>query len=398
MDKNRQAYLDNLKLYVVVLAVIMHLAMAYGGLGDWYYKEQGLIGGVPLVIYNFFQLFTQSYFLGIMFIITGYFVPASYEKKGPAKFIKDRAIRLGIPALAYMLAVSPFISGVLLGGGAFEPAAYLRYVLSFEFLGRSGPLWFAVAALAFSLAYAAYAGCAGRAAGAGRAGHAGRAAGAGHAGRAGRAASDGRAFPSTPIIIGFVLLMGACTFITRIAQPMGAKAMGIPLCFIPQHALLFAVGASCRRNGWLDKLVYAKGRRWLVFGLAFGALAWLAILVATGASGSGFETLLGGAGWQSAAYAIWESAVSVSMAIGLLALFKEKLDMQNRLAGAMSKSAFAVFVFHPPVIVALTLLFRPFDAPLATKFLILSMPSVLSCFLFANFVIGKIPIIKKLFM
>jgi len=43
-----------------------------------------------------------------------YFVPDSFDRKGPAKYLRDRAICLGIPTLIYMLFINPAINYYLL--------------------------------------------------------------------------------------------------------------------------------------------------------------------------------------------------------------------------------------------------------------------------------------------
>ena len=51
--------------------------------------------------------FNQSFFMGMFFLISGYFVPASVEKKGSWKFMQDRLRRLGIPLLVTWFLLSP---------------------------------------------------------------------------------------------------------------------------------------------------------------------------------------------------------------------------------------------------------------------------------------------------
>jgi hypothetical protein len=393
--KTRLVYLDNLRLLMIVFTVTLHLAMAYGGLGDWYYKEQGQLEGLQLVIFNFIQLFTQSFFIGIMFIITGYFAPASYDKKGFYKFVRNRLYRLGIPALAYMLIIYPFIIIVLLQVETFSISTYIKYITSLQFIEYSGPQWFTVALLVFSIAYAAVRHVGQLLPGGQARQNSVGAAGCGSPENSVGAESTG-SFPSIPSILAFILVMSACTFFIRVYYPMGKRFLGVPLCFFPQYALLFFVGIKCRRGKWLDSLDYAKGKPWLILGLALGLAFWVGILVATDATGGDFINLLGGRNWYSAAYVLWESFVSIFMSIGMFALFKEKCNNQNKLFKAMSGAAFSVFVIHPPIIVALTLLVKPVNASLIAKFLMLAPVNILACFVLAYFTIGKIPILRKL--
>jgi glucan biosynthesis protein C len=45
--------------------------------------------------------------MGLLFFIAGYFSPASLDRKGPSHFVRERAFRLGLPVLFYMLLLGP---------------------------------------------------------------------------------------------------------------------------------------------------------------------------------------------------------------------------------------------------------------------------------------------------
>ena len=47
-------------------------------------------------------------------MISAYFVPASLERKGAAKFMKDRLVKLGVPILIFMIGVFPVMGYLLL--------------------------------------------------------------------------------------------------------------------------------------------------------------------------------------------------------------------------------------------------------------------------------------------
>ncbi len=40
--------------------------------------------------------------MGCLFLISGYFTPGSYDRKGPKRFPKDRLLHLGIPLLVFL--------------------------------------------------------------------------------------------------------------------------------------------------------------------------------------------------------------------------------------------------------------------------------------------------------
>ena len=51
------------------------------------------------------------------------------------------------------------------------------------------------------------------------------------------------------------------------------------------------------------------------------------------------------------------------MSLGLIALYRQRFNRQGRSAKFLSDNAFAVYLFHPPVIIALAILLHPVAAP-----------------------------------
>ena len=363
---------------MTILVIAQHLMISFGGLGVWYYKEATQYTGMQIVNYNFVQLFIQSFFLSVLFAISGYFIPASYDSKGFSRLAKEKLVRLGVPTLIFMFVLHPIINYAVLRREPFTIPSFLQYIYGFTFIDKSGPLWYAIVLLVFSIAYAAFR-------------------------KISRArptspesGKEGKPFPITPKILLFIVLMSICTLLIRIVQPMGTRVANIPIGFVPQYALMFIVGIICRRNGWLEKLYLSKGLPWLLVCLAIGYNWWYFMIAVMNAYGSDFSLLLGGTSWQAASYALWESYISVSMTIGLVALFKAKLNKQNRLVKAMAENAFAVFVFNSPIIIAFAAIAGSVDASQIAKLLVLIPVSVVASFLFAHFVIRKIPALKKL--
>ena len=48
--------------------------------------------------------------MGLFLLISAYFVPGSYDRKGAGRFLKDRLVRLGIPLALYSWVVNPVFS------------------------------------------------------------------------------------------------------------------------------------------------------------------------------------------------------------------------------------------------------------------------------------------------
>src|ERR1700730_979546 len=113
--KERLLYVDNLRLMIMAFVVMHHLAVTYSGFGSWYYVEPTHLDTLSNVWFAFYLTFQQGYFLGLLFMIAGYFVAGSYDRKGFGGFVGERFKRLVIPTLIYMVAIDPFIGIIELG-------------------------------------------------------------------------------------------------------------------------------------------------------------------------------------------------------------------------------------------------------------------------------------------
>lgn len=153
----RLEFIDNLRWLITLLVISMHAAVTYSHLGSWYFMEDPKPGPGVTIGFATYQVFLQAFFMGLLFLIAGYFVPAAFDRKGFGRFLRDRAIRLGIPSLLYMLAIHPLIVYWVLKDYYKIEAPFLDsyrgYITSLRFLGSSGPMWFTVALLVFCLIY-----------------------------------------------------------------------------------------------------------------------------------------------------------------------------------------------------------------------------------------------------
>jgi len=151
----RDFYIDRLRSVMTALVIFHHTAITYGAIGGWIWREvepSRTPSGILLIL---FCSVNQAYFMGFFFLLAGYFTPASLERKGYARFILDRCIRLGLPLLAFGLLLGPFTAALVTsaqGEGFWPTIGWLWRHKQFI----NGPLWFAQALLIFSLAYCAW--------------------------------------------------------------------------------------------------------------------------------------------------------------------------------------------------------------------------------------------------
>jgi hypothetical protein len=128
--------------------ILHHTAIAYGGVGDWSIVDPAVDDISPIFL-TFFTAVNQSYFMSAFFLLAGYFTPRSLDKKGWARFIKDRLIRLGIPLLLFttiILNINEYLYVVYFLKKSFSPIwAY-----------SPAHLWFLQALLIFTVVYVVY--------------------------------------------------------------------------------------------------------------------------------------------------------------------------------------------------------------------------------------------------
>lgn len=368
LHPSRLPWIDHLRTLVIVLVVNMHACVTYSHVGDWYAmsdNEPTLAAKVPFILW---QASLQSFFMGLLFFVSAYFAFASLQRRGTASFLRERLFRLGLPTLFYMLVIHPFIVlGLNPWNASFPPSLtfYTNYLFSGDFIGESGPLWFAFALLIFCLGLVLL--------------------------RALRpfptasitATTSPSSAPRASAILLFIALISLSSFLVRLVQPIGTNVINFQLCFFPQYLAFFAAGLHAARHGWLLPLArssLARRAGWLA--LFAGPCSLLALLL-LGAD-AGLASFFGGWHWQAAALALWEQLAGVGFSLGLVALFSTSLNRETPLLRWLSDRSFAVYVLHAPVLVALMILFRSLPENLYFLAALLTVTGLLASYALAD--------------
>lgn len=370
-ETQRIFYIDNLRIFLTMLVVAHHWAIANGAPGDWYYTENGL-GSIGNLLFSLFVATNQAFFMGFFFFISGYFVPSSFNRKGGITFLKERFIRLGIPLLFYAFVISP----LLIFSVRKFTQGYTNNLLEFiEIDGgfSTGPMWFVALLLIFSLVYWWFV-------------------------KIFRNFFSQKLLP--PIlkrykIIGMATLI-VITFLIRIKFPVGSwvPVLGIQPAHLTQYILCFALGIWAYQNKSLDKLTFKTSKRWFVFAQIMIFIGFPAVFL-SGGTEINVDLFMGGKNWQSFVFVLWEQIVALSLILGLLGIFKKYFSKQSEWIEDISKNSYAIYVFHGVVLVSLSLAFHSFQGYSFQKFLLLLIPALLFCYLLAKFV-RSIPQIKRL--
>ena len=108
-DPKRLPWVDHLRTFAIFLVVIQHACVTYSHVGDWYAMSKHEPAMPTKLVFLFWEGHAQSFFMGLLFLLAGYFAYFSLQRRGPGGFLRERLVRLGAPTLFYMLVIHPFI-------------------------------------------------------------------------------------------------------------------------------------------------------------------------------------------------------------------------------------------------------------------------------------------------
>jgi len=395
MPKRREmvahvAWVDNLRTFVIVLVVNMHACGTYSRIGGWYNISEGPEPSLPVKIaFAFWQAHLQSFFMGILFLIAGYFAHGSIQRRGPTGFIRERLVRLGLPTLFYMLALNPLIVFVINPNGNEQgplAIAYWRYVVDGGFLGGSGPMWFTAALFLFSAAFTLWQVLRPRPE-------------AVNSAKDGGAHGDGapRRVPAAGLFWAWGLLLVAATFLVRTIQPIGTSILNMQLCFFPQYIIAFGAGIAAAEGDWLETLAqstFARNAGWS--GLVLGPVALASVLVGGGVlRGVDPAVFSGGWHWAALGYAGWEQLTGLAIGLGAMAFCAKKLNVMTPRLRWISDRSFGVYLFHPPILILFTLVLRYLVANSFFKVSLLTAAGLMGSYLVADLA-RRLPVLRKI--
>ena len=353
----RLFYIDNLRWTMIFLVVSMHAADTYSPLGNWYYTDRTPLSHATLLFFAAWQMYLQSFFMGLLFFVAGFFLPASFDRKGPARFLRDRAFRLGLPVLFYMFVLGPVTEYyVAHSWNSTKPTSmaneWIKHIRNWEFLQENGPLWFCLALLIFSAAYVLW---------------------------PGKRMLCG--VPHTGQLIGFAMLMAAASFLVRAVRP--PNFLNMHLRDFAQYILLFAAGICAARGGWLAELSFSSAMRWLAVVLPVGFAVWFALVTRHPR-------------WEAAAFSAWESFTCVAICLGLIVLFRDRFNSQGPVSRFLSDNAFSVYVFHPPIVILGARMLHGVAWHPLLKFATLTVIGVVVSFALSAAVFRRIPLLRAI--
>ena len=310
----RLRHVDDLKIVLTAGVITAHAAITYGAEGSWFYVEDG--PGALTVLLALGSVFG----MGLFFFLAGAFVPGSVARKGPARYVAGRWLRLGLPFAVFVGVVVPAMHWWVDGGAAADAWSEQLHDLD------AGPLWFVGVLLVASTVAAPFA-----------------------------TPADPRPI-SGRTLVALAAAIAVVTFLLRLRweidshQPFSAHVWQWGQCLG-----LFALGIHAGRHGWFADIPQRLRRRAVPIGL--GTAAIVGLLVGTAGD---LDVFAGGMRWQAAAAAATEGVICVCAAIALTDVFRGR--RRGRLSAEMARAAYGAFILQAPVLVGLALALQ--DSPL----------------------------------
>ncbi len=373
----RLPFIDNIRWTMIILVLSMHASDTYSPFGNWYYTDRRPLSLGGRVFFATDQTFLQGFFMALLFFVSAYFAPASYDRKGAVQYVWDRFVRLMLPTLLYIFAVGPlteyYVSGSWTGGGGFAHQ-WLQHVTDGEWVSGTGPMWFCVVLFAFSLVYVCK-----------------------------RLATDGSrpkrcsavgSVPSTFAILGFVLAMAVGTFVVRMLTPSGKSLFNLQPADMPQYAFMFAAGILAAREKWLEHPFPRVAAAVAAGTLAASCAIWIFIVMFAVTRPGEAVQLAGGLSLPSAAMCLFEALVCVGMSCLLIILYRRYFNSEGRAARFLSQNAFAVYLFHPPILIACAILIHGIAVAGPAKAGLLTAMAAIAAFAMSALVFRQIPYLR----
>jgi len=311
---NRMYYLDALRVILTILVVLHHVGQAYGPTGGYWPVQSPTRAAI---LGPFFSV-NRSFFMSLFFMISGYFMVASYQRNGFGAFVRSRLVRLGIPVLAFAAIMLP--ARIFLFG---------EHITRWTDYFNAAHLWYLEHVLLFSIVYGLWRLLRDR------------------GGERPQTTDGTRRPPGLAVTVAALLLVALGCGVVRIWYPIDRwlNLLGffrVAFADVPRDLAFFIFGALAFRRGWFASYPTGRGLGWLAVGLAAAAARYAWALVPHAAISPLANDL---------SYLVWEELVAFGLCIGLLVLFRQAANVQGPFGRLLSANQYGVYFWHPMLIV-----------------------------------------------
>ncbi|MBP5587653.1 MAG: acyltransferase [Treponema sp.] len=334
-NETRSHYLDNLKVALTVLVIAHHAMIPFVDGTGWPFSPSNPDESLPYM-WHFLNT-NAAFFMGLFFMISGYFVPKSFDRQGFGKFIFKKTLRLFVP-FAVISAVISVATGT----------------------PESGHTWFLGTLFLFCLVYSIIR-------------------------LVCKKSYDNPKPLSLIFVIVFAVIMSAGSLILRKIYNQDDWIYLWVYKFEPVHYLqyimMFAFGVMAGRGEWFNKMSGATGCTSLVIGL----------LLCIG------NYLRGDNAWSGFIYqwfGAYESLLCVFLCTGLIWLFRKAGNWSGRFWKWCAEQSFGAYIIHLFVLLIVENILDPIWLGTAGKYLSVLILATAGSFVI-SWLLRLIPGVKK---
>jgi glucan biosynthesis protein C len=325
----RLHYLDHLRVALTMLVIAHHASQAYAPLsGSW-----PISNPTKSALLDPFQAVNAAFFMGLFFLISGYFVPGAYDRKsvgdrkGAGAFLKTRLIRLGLPALFFAL----FLFGPMEYFGMPERLSLGKFIKHLYQGGWNNlyiHLWFLLHLLVYSVGYAIWRAISKR--------------------FSIQTRSDAK-IPWHAVLLVFTIALVLITWVVRFRYTIN---QWVPFLYLVpaemfhlvQYISMFILGILAYRFKALDRLPTKVGMIWLAIGVTSASWFYIDFLSAKSFM---MSQPINGKNLGSLVWSTWEAFTCVGLGVGLLTLFREWINKPaGQLMTAITRSQYGAYIIH----------------------------------------------------
>lgn len=359
-EGGRLVFIDVMKVIAIALVITHHAGQAYGpGAADWAVNDDA----TAVWLDAFFRV-NAAFGMGLMFLIAGYFVPRSYDRKGGSRFLSERWKRIGVPMVLLILFLHVPLA-YLAEDTNLSPGEFIRSLYDTGLKTPYFHLWFLGHLLLYSAGYVVM---------------------RRYKERRGHTQVKVRSTPTDAAVIGFIAALTLVTWLVRIPFPIDdwwpiVFVVAAEPAHLPQYVSLFAIGAMAYRGNWLRSLSTRFGIVWLGVGLVASAGVYYIVLFAPETAARILDK--GGFTTGSLLYSAWEAVICAGLCIGLMILGRSLFQRSNRFLTAVAAAAYAAYMIHFGIVILIQGAITDVDASANTKFLFVAAVGILLSFAIA---------------
>ncbi len=364
---NRMHFLDNLRVFVVLLVVVLHGSMTYMAFAPtwWYVLDP-----------NNSESFTQLVLLldvpimPMLFFLSGYFAVPSLQKRGVKGFLKEKFIRIGIPWIFGALFLAPLVT-YMIYFSRHVPMSFWQFWAT-DFWGplyQQSVYWFLGILMALfvglSLAYT-------------------------ESERL-RASAQQIVIPTRRTLIVFAATVIAVSLSINLFVSIDNWSHIYLFVFqpvrVPLYIGYFILGLYAERHGWFmpDGFNPELGP-WAATCLLSG-LGYLACRWTPGMSGLPLVVITN----------ILFNVFCLSSLITGVMFFKQKVNSATGVWAILAANSYGIYYLHPLVLFPLAYLFSGVSLPLFVKALTLIVMTTLLVWAVSALLLKRLPVLRAMF-